>query len=84
MNSLAVKVLIRPTPPVKVVIKQPETVVVVVEKQVERPPVRVAVQGIQGAKGDKGEPGAVGPEAVVESVGLSEIDGIFGVYANAN
>lgn len=44
MSCKAVKVVVRPSPPVKVV----------VEKKVQLPPVRVQVPGIQGAKGDKG------------------------------
>lgn len=66
MSCKAVKVVVRPSPPVKVV----------VEKKVQLPPVRVQVPGIQGAKGDKGEAASF---SVAKS---DEIDLLFGESQN--
>ena len=63
MKCEAVKVVVRPHPPQRIL----------VEKKVVLPPVRVNVPGIQGAKGDRGEPASV-DEATKE-----DIDLIFGV-----
>lgn len=82
MTCGAVKVIVRPQPPVKVFVKKPEKVVVVVQKKVVLPPVRVSVPGVQGPKGDKGETGATGPEATICPITTDQIDVIFGSVLN--
>lgn len=57
--------------PVKVVIKNPKPVRIVVKEVVRLPPVRVYVKGIQGAKGNPGS------DAHIEAATYDEINELF-------
>ena len=63
MKCDAVKVIVRPHPPQKIL----------VERKVVLTPVKIAVPGIQGAKGDKGDSGSF------DIASKDDIDLIFGV-----
>ena len=57
--------------PLKVVIRNPRPVRIVVKDVVRLPPVRVAVRGIQGAKGNPGS------DAHIKAATYDEINGLF-------